>query len=316
MIDIKLLGSGGGMPMPDRFLSSTVINYKGRKILIDCGEGTQVAMRKVHSGFKYIDIICITHCHGDHIFGLPGLLSTMANSYRTEDVTIIGPKGIEEIINGLKVAIPYLPYSIKVIESIDEQLVFNLSSKGLNLKEEQDNSNKDIIISTMELDHSSPCIGYNFYIPRKPKFHPEKAAMNNVPKKFWKTLQDGKTVIDKDKRYEPSMVLGEKRKGIKLSYITDTRPINTMVDFIEKSDLFICEGTYGDNEDIDKAIKNKHMTFSEAASLAKKGNVSELLLTHFSPSLENPNLYGINAVDIFQNTIIGYDGFSKELSFK
>lgn len=316
MIDIRLLGSGGGMPMPDRFLSSLIINYKGRKILIDCGEGTQVSMRKANTGFKSIDIICITHCHGDHIFGLPGLLSTIGNSYRTEPVIIIGPKGIEDIINGLKTAVPYLPYSIKVIEMSEGQLELALSDKGLNLKDEHDSLNKDIIISMLELDHSSPCIGYRFYIPRKSKFYPEKALMHNVPKEFWKILQNGETVIDRGKKYEPNMVLGEKRKGITLSYITDTRPIDTIIDFINESDLFICEGTYGDDEDVEKAIKNKHMTFSEAANLAKKGNVKELLLTHFSPSIDIPRLYEMNAINIFPNTVIGYDGFSKSLSFE
>lgn len=316
MINIRLLGSGGGMPMPDRFLSSLVINYGGRKILIDCGECTQVSMRKSHIGFKSIDVICITHCHGDHIFGLPGLLSTIGNSDRVEPITIIGPKGIKEIINGLKVAIPYLPYSLNIIEMTKSELSFTLSPNSLNLKENQDNLGEDIIISTLELDHSSPCIGYCFHIPRKPKFDPEKALINKVPKKLWKTLQNGESIIYKDKKYEPSMVLGEERIGIKLSYITDTRPIDTIVDFINESNLFICEGTYGDNEDLDKAVKNKHMTFSEAAQLAKNGNVNKLLLTHFSPSIDNPKLYEMNAIYTFPNTIMGYDGFSTSLSFE
>lgn len=316
MIDIRLLGSGGGMPMPDRFLSSLTINYKGRNILMDCGEGTQVAMRKAHSGFKAIDIICISHWHGDHIFGLPGLLSTIGNSDRTEAIIIIGPKGIEKIINGLRVAIPYLPYEINIIEIAREQLALTLTDRGLKLKEEKDELHKDIVISTMELDHSLPCIGYSFYIPRKPKFEPEKAIMNNVPKEFWKTLQNGETIINKDKKYQPNMVLGKKRKGIKLSYITDSRSIDTIIDFIYESDLFICEGTYGDNEDKDKAIKNKHMTFAEAADLAKRGRVKELLITHFSPSMDTPEIYANNAISIFPNTIIGYDGLLKSLFFE
>lgn len=299
LIDIILLGSGGGMPMPNRHLSSMVINYKGKKILIDCGEGTQVAMRKTHSGFKSIDIICITHFHGDHVFGLPGLLSTIGNSDRTEPITIIGPTGLKEVIEGLLVSIPYLPYDIYLIENPEESLKLN-----------------DLVISTIELKHSATCLGYSFYIPRLPKFDLERAIKNEIPKEIWSKLQQGDSVSYEGKSYSPDLVLGEKRRGIKISYITDTRPIDEIIDFISESDLFICEGTYGDNEDLEKAIKNRHMTFKEAAELAYRGNVEEFLLTHFSPSMDNPELYRINAENVFKNTIIGYDGYMKTLSYR
>lgn len=316
MIDIRLLGSGGGLPLPDRFLSSVVMNYQGRNILMDCGEGTQVAMRKVHSGFKSIDIICISHSHGDHIFGLPGLLSTMGNSHRTEDVKIIGPKGIKEIVNGFKTMISYLPYKIQVIEVAKAELSFTLSNGKLKLLKKEDKSAEDIIMSTMELDHSIPCIGYSLYIPRKAKFDLKKAVSNNIPKKLWRRLQNLEIIRENGKIYEPSMVLGEKRKGLKLSYVTDTRPIEAIVDFIYDSDLLICEGTYGDNKDIHKAIEKKHMTFAETAELAKEGKVRELLITHFSSSIDKPEIYKENAREIFENTIIGYDGLLKSLNFR
>ena len=304
MIDLVLLGCGGNMPMPNRFLSSLFINYKGRKILIDCGEGTQVSMRMKNCGFKNIDLICITHLHGDHFYGLMGLLSTIGNSSRVDDLTIVGPKGITKMINTMKTLIEYLPYKLIIIENPTG--TFSLINSIL----------KDVEISTLELDHSSECLGYSLYFKRTPKFNIEKAIQNNVPKLLWQKLQSGKNIIFENIEYSPDMVLGDDRKGIKISFITDTRPISSIPKFINNSDLFVCESMYGNDEDLPKAIKNKHMTFREAATLANEGNVKKLILTHFSPSLEDPNLYIKNATDIFENTIIGKDRYSINLNFE
>lgn len=317
MIDIVLLGTLGSMPMPNRFLSSVLMRYKGRKILIDCGEGTQVAMRILKWGFKSIDMILISHGHGDHILGLPGLLSTMGNSERREPVYIMGPKGIGNIIKGLLLAVPYLPYDIYLLEADEASVAVNFSEKGVELGnvDEKSKLSKDLIISTLELDHSAPCIGYSFYIPRKPKFNVEKAIKYGLPKNLWKSLQKGETVTYNGKVIKPEMVLDEEREGIKVSYITDTRPVEGIADFIKNSHLFICEGTYGDDEDLKKAVENKHMTFSEAAHLAYEGNVRELILTHFSPAMDEPQVFLPNATCIFPNTTIGFDGLIRTLKF-
>ena len=304
MIDLTLLGCGGNVPMPNRFLSSLFINYKGRKMLIDCGEGTQVAMKKYNCGFKTIDLILITHLHGDHIIGLIGLLQTMGNSGKTDDLTIVGPVGITDAMNAIKVLVEYLPYRVYVIENPKEK--FSLEHDIL----------KDIDISTIDLEHSTECIGYSLYFKRKAKFDRQKAMSNDVPQILWKKLQEQDTVIYNDKTYYSSMVLGDERKGIKLSFITDTRPTFEIPQFIYGSDLFICEGMYGDDLDISKAVKNKHMTFREAASLANAGNVDKLLLTHFSPSIEEPKDFAHNATNLFKDTIIGEDGLSLSLSYK
>ena len=311
MVDIAMLGTGGGMPMVERYLSAALINFKGRKILVDSGEGTQVSMRILGWGFKNIDVICITHSHGDHIIGLPGLLGTIGNSGREEPIIILGPKGIKEVIEGLRVICPYLPYELIIIEN-PHNIKLSVDKNKMNFENRFEG---DIIINSLELDHSSPCIGYNFIINRRPKFDVNKAELNNVPKNLWSILQKVESVKENNIVYTKDMVLGDTRKGIKISYITDSRPVKEIINFISRSDLFICEGTYGNNEDIEKAIKNKHMTFSEAANLAKDGMVKELLLTHFSPSLIEPEMYLINANSIFYNTVIAYDRIIKTIKF-
>ena len=302
MVNLTLLGCGGNVPLPNRFLSSLFMNFNGRKILVDCGEGTQVSMKMKGCGFKDIDLICITHTHGDHIIGLIGLLSTMGNSERKKPVTIIGPVGIKEAMDAIQVLIT-LPYKLNIIENPEG--IFSLVDPILS----------DLSIETIELEHSTECIGYNFYFARHPKFNVEKAQQNNVPRKYWNMLQKGMTIMDNDINYTPDMVLGDDRKGIKISMITDTRPLDTIPEFIYDADLFICEAMYGDEMDISKAIKNKHMLFREAASLAVKGNAKQLLLTHFSPSIEDPNVFENNAKSVFENTIIGYDRFSTQIKY-
>lgn len=301
MLDLCLLGCGGSLPVPQRSLTSLLLSYNGRKILIDCGEGTQVSMKILGWGFKTIDVICFTHAHADHVVGLPGLLLTIANSEREEPLTIIGPPGFLKILNGLRVLCPQLPYDINFIEA-------NLEG-GINL------SIDDLSISSIGLDHTISCVGYSFYIARARKFDPDRARANKIPIELWSRLQKGERVEMDGTIYYPDMVLGENRQGLKLSYFTDTRPFHGLTDFVKDSDLLIAEGMYADDEEIDKAIKNKHMLFSEAATIARDAQVKELWLTHFSPSLSNPEDYIKNASDIFSNTIIGSDRLTKKLTF-
>lgn len=301
MLNICLLGCGGTMPVNNRYLTSLLAAYNGRLLLVDCGEGTQVSMKILGSGFKNIDVICLTHYHADHVVGLPGLLLTIANAGRSEELIIIGPYGLKEVINGLSVIFPNLPYKLKLIE--------------LNLNENEKFRISNFMINTLSVDHGVPCLSYCIEIIRSKRFDRRKAEDNKIPVIFWNKLQKGEEIFYEERKLTPDLVLGEERKGLKVCYVTDTRPVNEMISFIKDAELFICEGMYGDEGSLPKALKNKHMLFSEAAILAKKGNVKELWLTHFSPSLCNPEEFLENAANIFQNTKVGMDRMKKELFY-
>lgn len=306
MLDVCLLGVSGMMPLPNRYLTSLLVRIDGKMLLIDCGEGTQVTAKILGWGFKSIDTICFTHLHADHIAGLPGFLLTIGNYGRTEPLTIIGPKGIEDIYSGLSKIFPEIPFEVEIKELFltDEKP----ESSEINLGK--------FSIKAMLMDHKIPCFSYVLELKRKGKFYLEKAKMLNIPKNLWGLLQKGQNVIYKEKIYTPQMVLGEDRKGIKIAYCTDSRPLDRMHNFIKDADLFICEGMYGEEEKKENAIAKKHMIFSEAATMAKEGNVKELWLTHFSPALTEPELYLENATKIFKNTIIGEDRLSKKILFE
>lgn len=300
MLDVCLLGCGGSMPVPNRSLTSMLVSFNGSKLLIDCGEGTQVSMKILGSGFKAIDIICFTHYHADHIAGLPGLLLTIANSGRIEPLTIVGPLGLKKVVEGMTVIAPILPYELKLIEVQQDFYELKLN---------------DMIIHTISCEHTLPCLGYSIEIKRRKKFNRDKAKINNIPMKLWSILQKGQSVEFNGKTFVPEMVLGDERKGIKICYVTDTRPIDPLIDFIKEAELFICEGMYGEDNGLEKAIKNKHMLFSEAAALAKEGSVKELWLTHFSPSLKEPEEYLESTKKIFENTIVGKDRLCRSINF-
>lgn len=301
MIDVALLGTGGMVPMPERFLSSMLLRINGRLILVDCGEGTQVTLKMLGWGFKAIDTICFTHYHADHISGLPGMLLTIGNSGRTEPVKLIGPPGLKKVVEGLRLIFPELPFKLEYIEidNVDCVIDFN-----------------DFSLKANEGDHRIKCLSYRFDISRKGKFSVEKAKTLGLPVNMWSILQKGGTVEYNGKIYTSDMVLGNARKGIRLSFCTDTRPVDSLVNFINGSDLFVCEGMYGENEKQKKAIEYKHMLFSEAAKLAKLGNVKELWLTHLSPSMKEPELFIDNAKKIFANAKVGYDRMHTRINFE
>ena len=300
MLDVCLLGTSGMMPLPGRWLTSLMTRFNGSSLLIDCGEGTQIAIREKGWSFHSIDIICFTHYHGDHISGLPGLLLSMGNAERTEPVTLIGPRGLERVVNALRVIAPELPFELKFIELTSSEEIVELN--GYQIK-------------AFQVKHNVICYGYSIMIRRGGRFYTEKALEHKVPQKFWNRLQKGDTIVDGDITYTPDMVIGPERKGIKLTYCTDSRPTKGIMENAKHSDLFICEGMYGENEKDTKAREYKHMTFCEAAKLAKGAEVNELWLTHYSPSLIRPEDFVGDAKRIFANTKIGKDRKSITLEF-
>ena len=299
MLDVCLLGTGGMMPLPRRKLTSLMTRYNGSNLMIDCGEGTQVAVKEKGWSFKPIDVICFTHYHADHISGLPGLLLTMGNAERTEPLTLIGPKGLTRVVSALRVIAPELPFEIEFRELTQPEETIEI--KGYH-------------ITAFRVNHNVTCYGYSLEIKRTGKFDAARAKEQNIPLKCWNPLQKGETVTVDGITYTPDMVLGPARKGIKLTYTTDTRPVKAISEHAAGSDLFICEGMYGEQDKEAKAYK--HMTFREAASLAKEAGVGEMWLTHYSPSLVRPEEALEEAANIFPNTIAAKDRQSVELQFE
>ena len=301
MLDICLLGTGGMMPLPKRHLTSLLIRHNGSSTLIDCGEGTQIAIRERGWSFKPIDTILLTHFHADHIAGLPGLFLTMGNADRTEPVTVIGPKGVERVIAAVRVIAPELPFEIRTIpiEGIEDSFQV-----------------KELVVNAYHVFHRIPCYGYSIELPRTGKFDAERAKANGIPLKFWNPLQKGQTIEYEGRLLTPDMVLGESRKGLKVTYNTDTRPTDLIVKYAEGSDLFICEGMYGEPDKIEKAKSYRHMTMTEAARLAADAHVKELWLTHYSPSLIRPDQFMDPVRAIFPAAVAARDGQSTELKFE
>ena len=289
------------MPLPYRKLTALMTRYNGSNLLIDCGEGTQVAIREKGWSVHDLDVICFTHYHADHISGLPGLLLTLGNADRTKPVHMIGPKGLERVVNALRTIAPELPFPIEYHEITEKEQDFEMNG---------------YCIHAFRVNHDVTCYGYTLEIKRQGRFDVERARRQEIPQKFWSRLQKGEIIEDGDRVLTPEMVLGPQRKGIKLTYCTDTRPVPIIAECAKHADLFICEGMYAEKEKEAKARQYKHMTFYEAAKLARDAQVGEMWLTHYSPSLTRPEEYMDDVRKIFPAAKAGKDRKSVELDFE
>ena len=292
------------MPLPYRYLTSLMLRYNGKGILVDCGEGTQVALRKKGWSPKPVDVILFTHYHADHISGLPGMLLTMGNAERTEPVLMAGPKGLSRIVNSLRVIAPELPFEIQFLELSEREQTFDLPGE------------KDFHIHAFRVSHNVPCYGFAFELDRAGRFDAARAQAQGIPLKLWSRLQKGETIETEEGTYTPDMVLGPPRKGLKLVYSTDTRPCESIVKYASGADLLICEGMYGEPDKAEKAREHKHMTFTEAARIARKAAPKQMWLTHYSPSLIRPEEYMDPGRSIFPESIAARDGRTTTLAFE
>lgn len=298
MLRICLPGTGGMIPLPERYLTCCFAEYQGHSLLIDCGEGTQVALKAAGCRLSRLELILITHCHADHVAGLPGLLLTLGNTGKTSPLLIIGPGGTKAVVESLMVIAAALPYPVYLLEA-------DCAREDLPGFEGCD----EMSVACLPLRHWVPCLGYRITIRRKPVFNPQKAEALGIPKPLYRRLHEGKPVSLPDGReILPEQVLDAQRPPFRFCYCTDTLPIPEIADFARGSDLFIAEGLYGDDAMRSKVTEKRHSLFSDSARLAKEAGVSRLWLTHYSPALKDPSSEIESALAYFEQSFAAKDG--------
>ena len=300
-----ILGCGGMMPLPYRHLTSVLLRREGDLFLFDCGEGTQVSLRRLNLKWKKIDAIFISHTHADHVTGLPGILMLNAQVDRTEPLYIYGPPKIKEYVEtSRKVLDMYINYPI-VVKEIEAPCVVH--------------SGKDFYIRAFPLDHTKVCVGYTLEeLDRPGEFNPDKARELGVPVgPLWAQLQNGFEVQSADgTTVKPEQVLGEKRSGRKFSFVTDTLYKNTIAEEVRGSDLLVCEGMF-EEELIEQAKEKKHMTAKQAATIARDAAVRRMCLIHYSPRYTDRDLEKLlnEAQEVWPQTELSRDRMNIEIPY-
>lgn len=271
-LELYIIGTSGMMPLPNRNLTSVLLRRNGELMLFDCGEGTQVSLKKLNLKWKKISRIFISHMHADHVTGLPGLLMLSSQVDREEPLHIYGPPRIAQYIDSnRKILDMYINYEI---------IVHPVSEPGPVLEDE------DFYVEAFRLQHTKPCFGYNVIEhPRAGEFYPEKAKALEVPMgPLWAKLQSGERVVMPDGRtVDPSEVVGPQRKGRKFSYVTDTQFFPEISQAVSQADFLVCEGMFDDTL-LESAVEKKHLTARQAGRIAENsGGIKKMGLIHYSP---------------------------------
>lgn len=288
------------MPLPGRWLSCALMRYGSNLTLFDCGEGTQIPWKSLGWGFRQLGAICFTHMHADHVAGLPGVLFMVAHAGRTEPLDIYGPIGTTYVIEGLRRIAAELPFPIHIHE-LKSGECFPLPGGLLG--------------SCAAASHGIPCLAYRVALQRKPAFQVNKAQALGLPVQLWSRLQHGETLEYNGQTITPAQVLGEPRRGISFAFITDTRPTASLNTFARDVDLLICESMYDDPEDLPLARTNAHMLAEESAGIAKAAGAHALILTHFSPKIQDTSLAEKEARQVFPNVRAAKDGMVITLEY-
>ncbi|MGQ9551988.1 MAG: ribonuclease Z [Candidatus Bathycorpusculaceae bacterium] len=298
---VMFLGTAGSVPTPKRSLPAVLIQRKNEQLMFDCGEGVQRQMIKAKLGFHKKMKIFISHMHGDHILGLPGLLQTMALLDREKRLDVYGPPGIRRFLEDIRENVQFvLTFPVEIHE---------ITGKSVVCEE------KEYIVHAVWSNHVVPSFAYAFEEKARPgRFYPEKAKTLGVPQgPLWSRLQHGhKIKLENGQVINPEEVTGPPRPGRKIVYTGDTRPFKSLVKFAMGADLLIHDATFEDAL-AEKAEEDGHSTPSQAASAAKKAKVKRLILTHVSARYADANMLLEQAQRIFENVQVAEDFMEVEL---
>jgi ribonuclease Z len=285
------------MPLPGRGLTSVLMRREGDLFLFDCGEGTQISLRRLNLRWKKITSIFISHTHADHVTGLPGILMLSSQVDRDEPLYIYGPPKIREFVEAMRRTLDMF---------INYEIVVREVEGGMTLVE-----NDEYSIRTHSLVHTKPCLAYALVEKERPGiFLPETAARLGVPRgPLWSQLQGGVPVTLPDGSVvQPSQVMGTERKGRKFCFATDTVAAPGLADFARGADLFICEGMFAADL-AETAAEKKHLTAAQAARIGREAGVKQLGLIHYSPRYSERELKKLlgEAREIFPETFLTRD---------